>query len=263
MPNPDSEVLLGLMGHPIGHSQSPRLMEGFARAEQRSNLRYSLWDLPAWPASRLEWWESSGKPRGWNVTIPFKQNILPWLDAQTDSAQAVGAVNTVAVMPDGSWLGHNTDADGFWEALHEFPNLPAAGRALLLGGGGAARAVHFALTSRGWTVETAIRRAQEPWMEQTVAWESLFQVDLSRFQLVVNATPLGSQSAPNESPIINWESGNCRIHLMDLVYTPSPTRLMHLAAQQGWTVQDGSGMLRQQAKKAWNFWKSSGVIPEI
>lgn len=238
-------------------------MEGFARAEDRSNVNYALWDLPAWPSSRLEWWESAGKPGGWNVTIPFKQRILSWLDAQTDSALAVGAVNTVAVMPDGSWLGHNTDADGFWEAVHEVPNLPVAGRALLLGGGGAARAVHYALTSRGWTVETAIRRPKEPWMAETVAWESLLQVNLSRFQLVVNATPLGSQSAPNESPIINWESVNYSIHLMDLVYTPSPTRLMQLAAQQGWTVQDGSSMLRQQAKKAWDFWKSSGVIPEI
>ena len=100
-------------------------------------------------------------------------------------------------------------------------------------------------------------------MGETVAWESLLQVDLSRFELVVNATPLGSPLAPNESPIINWQSGNCGIHLMDLVYTPSPTRLMQLAAQQGWSVQDGSGMLQQQAKKAWDFWKSSGVIPEI
>jgi shikimate dehydrogenase len=100
-------------------------------------------------------------------------------------------------------------------------------------------------------------------MGETVAWDSLLQVDLSRFQLVVNATPLGSPSAPNESPLINWECVNCSIHLMDLVYTPSPTRLMQLAAQQGWAVQDGSGMLRQQAKKAWDFWKSSGVIPEI
>ncbi len=263
MPNPDSKVLLGLMGHPIGHSQSPRLMEGFARAEQRTNVHYTLWDLPTWPASRLDWWESSGRPRGWNVTIPFKQRILPWLDAQTESAEAVGAVNTVAVMPDGSWLGHNTDADGFWEALQEVPNRPAAGHALLLGGGGAARAVHYALTSRGWTVEIAVRRPKEPWMAETIVWESLLQVNLSRFQLVVNATPLGSNSAPNEAPSINWESGNCSILLMDLVYTPSPTHFMQLAAQQGWTVQDGSGMLKQQAKKAWDFWKSSGVIPEI
>ena len=100
-------------------------------------------------------------------------------------------------------------------------------------------------------------------MEQTVAWESLLQVDLSRFQLVVNATPLGSSFAPHEAPAINWESDHCNIHLMDLVYTPSPTHFMQLAAQRGWTVQDGSDMLKQQAKKAWDFWKSSGVIPEI
>lgn len=263
MPNLDSIVLLGLMGHPIGHSQSPRLLEGFAHAELRTNIKYVLWDLPAWPSSRLEWWKTAGKPRGWNVTIPFKQHILPWLDAQTDSAQAIGAVNTVAVLPDGSWLGHNTDADGFWEALCEVPNLPATGHALLLGAGGAARAVYFALTSRGWTVQTAVRRPLEPWMGETVAWKSLPQVDLSRFQLVVNATPLGGPSAPTDFPTINWKSSNCSIHLMDLVYKPSPTRLMQLAAQQGWSIQDGSAMLQHQAKKAWDFWKSSGVIPEI
>lgn len=263
MPVPEPKVLLGLLGHPIGHSRSPQLMQEFARAAGIPVMEYRLWDEPRWPSSRSEWWERAGQPRGWNVTIPYKQSINAWLDAWTDEARAVGAVNTVAVLPDGTWLGHNTDADGFWESLRDFPHFPAVGEALVLGGGGAARAVHHALLTRGWKVVAAVRRLPEPWMSQSVPWEQLPQGDWSRFQLIVNATPLGGPLHPDDFASINWESINCNTQLMDLVYAPTPTRLMQIAMQKGLKVLDGNGMLKHQAKKAWDFWKSSGVIPEI
>jgi shikimate dehydrogenase len=263
VPNKKTPVRLGLLGFPIAHSKSPGFAAEWALAEGISGVDYPLFETPEWPIDRQAWWDASGRPMGFNVTLPFKEQIGAWMDVWTPDAEAVGAINTVAVLPSGKWMGHNTDADGFWESLPAQWRSAHPGKGLLLGAGGAARAVHHALTSRGWTVEVVYRSQKPAWAMHTLPWDALKNHPLTGYALLVQATPLGSPAFPDVAPEMAWNTLDANTLAMDLVYHPSPTPWMSAALQQGAAVQDGVSMLRAQSKKAWEFWKSSGVIPEI
>ncbi len=263
MPNKKTPVRLGLLGFPIAHSKSPGLAAEWALADGLSGVDYPLFETPEWPVGRQAWWEAAGCPLGFNVTVPFKEQIGTWVDAWTADAQAIGAINTVAVLPSGKWMGHNTDADGFWESLPPSFRSAVPGKVLLLGAGGAARAVHHALTIRGWFVAVVYRTKKPSWAIHTFPWSALNNHSLTGYAMLVQATPLGSPSFPDSSPEMAWKTLDANTLAVDLIYHPSPTPWMAAASQQGAPVQDGLSMLRAQSKKAWEFWKSSGVIPEI
>jgi shikimate dehydrogenase len=254
---------LGLLGYPIAHSKSPGLMATFAHDAGIQGMEYPLFETPEFPLDRLSWWVESGSPRGFNVTLPYKQKINAWINRYTPAAEAVGAINTVAVMPNGDWVGHNTDSDGFWESLPVVWKNSLVKKALLLGAGGAARAVHHALTSRGWQVTVVYRSSQPAWATHTLPWEVVKNHPLGAYSLLVQATPLGSPAFPGVAPEMNWKTLNNNALAIDLVYHPSPTPWMVEASLSGARSQNGLAMLHAQAKKAWEFWKSSGVIPEI
>lgn len=186
------------------------------------------------------------------MTIPFKRDILPLLDEVAPTASAAGAVNTIAIR-DGRWIGMNTDADGFLEPLRRRIADLRGVRATILGAGGAARAVGLALRAAGATVLVAARR---PDAAAVVAGEigvssGRWPPPAGSWDVLVNATPLGSAACPGEVAFAGPLAGGL---VYDLVYDPDPTALMRAAAEAGCTVIGGVEMLVAQAERQFEIW---------
>ena len=258
-------VRAGLLGHPVAHSRSPRL---FAAAWSEAGLAgaYTLVDVP--PAG-LGDAVSRVRHQGWvgvNVTIPHKQAICAHLDGLDPSARAVGAVNCVVRTGRGRLVGHNTDGGAFVASLRSDAGLDPAGlRVVLLGAGGAARALAAALSEAGAHVLAAARRAEVaaalPGVAGVLPWAH--PLPPSGVDLLVNCTPLGMAGGPDEGPgadswgHLEWDRlapGAC---VADLVYVPATTPLLAAAARRGHPTLGGLPMLVGQAEAAYRLWTGS------
>ena len=262
---------LGLIGFPLGHSISPTLHQ-VALAQAGLKGEYNLYPIPPLPdgqsalsdlLNRLR----SGELQGLNVTIPHKQSVLPFLDQLTAPAAAIGASNTL-YMDSGRLIGDNTDAPGFLADLARLP-IYNDRNALVLGAGGAARAVVYALLSRGWRISiTDVRPQQAIDLHDHFSRQSLNGSHLSVLEftpgaiqqasrevsLIVNATPVGMHPQVEDCPwpeILELPRQAC---LYDLIYNPANTRLMQLAAAAGLPCRNGLGMLVEQAALAFERW---------
>ncbi len=194
---------------------------------------------------------TSGKPeilRGLNVTIPYKQSMLNVVDVVSEEAKAIGAINTV-VIEDNVWTGHNTDAYGFGKSLQPF--LPFSKNALILGTGGASKAVAYTLESLSIPYLFVSRDADK---ENTIGYPTVNKDVLNQVSLIVNTTPLGTHPDVNNAPPIPYEHLTNQHVLYDLVYNPSLTLFMKKGQQHGAQVCNGYQMLVQQAEKSWELW---------
>lgn len=264
--------LAGVMGWPVGHSLSPRL-HGHWLARYRIDGAYV--PLPVRPED-LEL-AFRALPRlgflGWNVTIPHKERAFALVDRRDPQAERIGAVNTVLVWEDGGLEGRNTDGPGFMAHLRaEHPGLdPAAGPALLLGAGGAARAVAFVLLEAGLPLLRLANRTPEraaalvaelagafPGRVATVPWPPPAAA-LADLALLVNATSLGMRGQPT-LPLDLAPLPRPAV-VADLVYVPLETGLLATARARGNPVLDGLGMLLHQAVPGFTWW--GGRPPEV
>ena len=188
---------------------------------------------------------------GLNVTIPFKEAVIPFLDSLSDEAKAIGVVNTLKFryLDSGVFAeGHNTDAIGFEESVK--PYLSKHSNALVLGTGGAAKAVAYVLLKHGLSV-TYVSRSKRG--DDIIGYEQLTERIVARNTLIVNATPLGTLGSSGEVEIPY--SGVTPDHFcMDLVYNPLETHFTKECAERGATVKNGIEMLHRQAEDAWNIW---------
>lgn len=264
---------LGLLGYPLSHSLSPRL-HGAALHSLGLNGEYRLYPVPALPDGAAQLAElfqrlRSGKIDGLNVTIPHKQAVLPYLDGLTPAAQSIGAVNTI-FQQDGRWMGDNTDAPGFLSDLQCWlPGETHPSQALVLGAGGAARAVVYSLLAAGWQVTVAARRLESaqalasslpPAGEASNAARPVL-LDATAFQalqgpvaLIVNASSAGMLPDVESNP---WPTGvplPSGAWVYDLVYKPRETALMRQARLAGLQTTNGLGMLVEQAALALERW---------
>lgn len=258
---------LGLTGFPLDHSLSPRI---HAAALDACGLDgdYALFPLPPDDARGLPDLlrrVRSGELHGLNVTVPHKQNVIPLLDDLTPTARAIGAVNTICLRG-GKLTGENTDAPGFLADLRQFPagQFPAGSRrsALVLGAGGAARAVVHALLAEGWDVTVAARRSgQARQLASAFADRKLWVAGFpaadfrfSDFTLLVNATPVGMFPRVERSPLPENLSLPSTLLVYDLVYNPRETAFVRAARAQGLFAATGLGMLIEQAALAFEIW---------
>ncbi|MDE5662978.1 MAG: shikimate dehydrogenase [Muribaculaceae bacterium] len=257
-------MLYGLIGRKLGHSFSARFFNDKFAAEGIA-ARYELFEIPhiGELPGLISWHRDLC---GFNVTIPYKQDVMPLLAAVTDSARRIGAVNTVRVFrqlqPEGiaasigyTLEGHNTDAPGFTMAIEPLLPHPMADgehRALVLGTGGASRAVVYALRRLGISVTLVSRRRSAG----TLAYEDLNAEVMERHNIVVNCTPLGMWPDVEECPPIPYEMLSDRWLCFDLVYNPETTEFMRRSAEHGATVSNGMQMLINQANLAWEFWQA-------
>ncbi len=269
---------LGLIGYPLGHSLSPKI-HGAALASCGLKGEYAL--FPVHPDDQHGLKDLLDKVRtrqihGLNVTIPHKQNVIQFLDELAPAAGAIGAVNTIYLRGE-KLIGDNTDAAGFLSDLKRFIGNRKLGvdkSALVLGAGGSARAVVYALINDGWNVTVAARRVEQAQQLaqsfldrqlQIANYESLnlqtFQ--LSNAQLIVNATPIGMLPNVNQSPLPDKIKLPPDLFVYDLVYNPRETKFVREARTQGLNSITGLGMLIEQAALAFEIWTGCSPARDI
>jgi len=257
-------IRLGLIGYPLGHSLSPKIHNA---ALKSCGLEgdYSL--FPISPEDKQGLKDLLGRVRsgeiaGLNVTIPYKQNVIEFMDELTPTAQAIGAVNTI-YLRENKLIGDNTDAPGFLSDLEKFIGnweLGIGRSALVLGAGGSARAVVFALANDGWKASITARRLEQAQelasqFENATAIELNLQTfQLSNFHLIVNTTPVGMTPNIDRSPLPENLSLPQHVVVYDLVYNPSETILVRDTRSQGLRATTGLGMLIEQAALAFGLW---------
>jgi shikimate dehydrogenase len=192
--------------------------------------------------------------RGFSVTLPYKQEILRYLDSCDPLASAIGAVNTVVVSAAGNLYGYNTDYVGVLRTLQERVTLPQS-RVLILGAGGAARAVAFALAQSGASVCICARRPKEAKkLARAMGGEELPRSGLKSefFDAIVNSTPVGMYPKTENSSLAAHEL-NCRL-VFDLIYRPATTKLLQLASRRGIETVSGLEMFLAQGIAQWEIW---------
>ena len=241
----------GLIGRKLGHSFSQGFFtEKFSR--EGIDAEYCNFEIAS--AEELTHVvRSHPNLCGFNVTIPYKQDVIQLLGGGIDSmAEAVGAVNTVRRMPDGSLRGFNTDAPAFAESLRRMVgDGPLPQCALVLGTGGASRAVSAALRAMGVEV-VFVSRTPGP---GCITYAEVGGEIVRRSRLIVNCTPLGMWPDVLSAPDIDYTVLTPEHLCFDLVYNPDPTMFMRLAAAHGACVRSGLEMLRLQAEGAWRIWQ--------
>ncbi len=261
-------IRLGLIGYPVEHSLSPVLHETALRASGMVG-QYSL--FPVLPGDERMLVELIGRVRsrelsGLNVTIPHKRTAMQFVDELTPTAAAIGAVNTLYCRDDKA-IGDNTDAPGFLKDLARFTTVPAS--AFVLGAGGAARAVVYALRARGCSIVVAARRPEKaaelarqfPGVHAiSMTVEALERVNTD---LIINATPAGMLPNLDECAwpaCLAFPQGAA---VYDLVYNPPETQLVRSARAAGLRATTGLGMLVEQAALAFQLWTGFLVDREV
>jgi shikimate dehydrogenase len=240
----------GLIGHPLTHSFSQQYFrEKFARLGL-SGHQYHLFDIATMEefGSLLE---SHPALKGLNVTIPYKQTVIPFLDKLDKSAIKVGAVNVIAI-ENGLKIGYNSDYYGFKKSLQNWLPKPGEFPALVLGTGGAAKAVIAALDYLGIPYQLVSRTARQ----SVLSYEDLSAKEelIKSHKLIINTTPLGMHPNISELPDINTSLLSERHFVYDLIYNPEKSSLLRMAEQQGASIKNGLEMLHLQAEKSWEIW---------
>ena len=243
--------LFGLLGFPLGHSFSKTYFTEKFKTEkidaefvnfESDNIEQTLQVIKTTPSLK-----------GFAVTIPYKEKIIPYLDHISEDARKIGAVNSVKVEHtiSGSILtGYNTDILGFRESLLEFIQTPPT-QALLLGTGGASKAVQHALASLGIEVFTVSRT---PHFSE-ISYDQVARF-LSNTPLIINATPVGMWPHVTNCPDIPYNLLASNHYLFDLIYNPEITEFMHRGEQQGARIKNGLQMLYLQADYSWKLWNT-------
>jgi len=250
----NSSPIYGLIGKKLGHSFSQKYFsEKFAR--EGIEARYELFErstIETFPTL----WQQHPQLRGLNVTIPYKTEVIPYLDRLTPEAQAIGAVNTIRKDSEGL-IGFNSDIYGFRDSLREFlgPARPRA--ALILGTGGAAKAVAYVLEYM-LPIPKVLWVSRKPTEPFHISYEEVRSKGLAAFPLIINTTPLGMYPKVDTAPDLPYEELGTSHFVYDLVYNPEATLFLQKAQSQGAKILNGLPMLIGQAEKSWEFWRKNG-----
>lgn len=192
------------------------------------------------------------KLKGLNVTIPYKENIIPFLDKLSENAQKIGAVNTIKIEKGGVLTGYNTDFYGFKKSIQ--PHLKSHHKkALILGTGGASKAVAYALEQLEIPFSFVSRKYTD---RVNFIYTNLNEQVIASHQIIINCTPLGTYPNVDVCPDIPYQFINHHHLLFDLIYNPAETRFLQLGKQRGAQILNGLQMLEFQAEKAWSIWNS-------
>lgn len=249
----------GLIGYPLGHSFS----KAYFTQKFKSEHIQAAYDL--YPITEIDQFlpliKKLPELRGLNVTIPYKKQIIPFLDTISDEAFSINAVNTISVIRIDELLilsGCNTDAPAFEEQLISFTGGTIPSEALIIGTGGAAAAVAFVLNKLHCSYKFVSRH---PDAEDQISYDMVTAERVSHTPLIINATPQGMFPHVDAAPSLPYDALTGNHLLFDLVYNPAETQFMALGKQHGAKVCNGLGMLHKQAELSWNIWQSDFFIP--
>lgn len=243
------ERKFGLIGRNIAYSFSRGYFQTkFEKLclEDYSYVNFDLEDISQFP----DLIKKNPNLVGLNVTIPYKEQIIPYLTKLDDVASAIGAVNTIKFSPEGL-IGFNTDAYGFEQAL--LPQLQEHQQhALILGTGGASKAVAYVLQQRNISVRFVSRKPEG----DQLTYEELDQEVLKKHTLIINCTPLGTWPNVEAKPQIPYSFLTEQHFLFDLIYNPEKTAFLLEGEKRGTAISNGLKMLEMQAEKAWEIWNA-------
>ncbi|MGV3630738.1 MAG: shikimate dehydrogenase family protein [Bacteroidota bacterium] len=238
----------GLIGKRLDYSFSKEFFTGFF---ERNHIPASYENIEIQLIGEIKAILASGRYSGLNVTIPYKEAVIPFLDELSAEAQTIGAVNTIA-FKNGKTTGHNTDAFGFRQSIKPFLNNKHE-RALVLGSGGASKAICHVLKDIGLDVLLVSRN---PTGENQFGYGDINSHMLQACKMIVNCTPVGTFPDVDDKPALPTEFIGPDHFVADLIYNPEKTRLLREAEAKGAITLNGYSMLREQALKAWEIWNS-------
>lgn len=243
----------GLIGYPLSHSFSKKYFTAKFEREGLQDCQYNLYEIPD-VAELKQVLSSNPELVGLNVTIPYKLQVIPFMDELDPACEAIGAVNTIKIR-NGKLSGYNTDYYGFKSSLESWLGADRP-KALVLGTGGASKAVVQALLDLEIPYLRVSRTQEGPEDPLLVTYEDLHKHTalLQSYPLIINTTPLGTYPNTERMPDIPLNQINSRHLLYDLVYNPENTALMHAMAEMGAKVKNGLEMLHLQAEASWEIW---------
>lgn len=253
-----SKRQFGLIGKNISYSFSKKYFtEKFAMGnlEGYAYENFDIQTIEEFPAVI----KNNPDLKGLNVTIPYKETIIPYLDKLSKNATKIGAVNVIRFTKKGTRAegernevklkGYNSDFYGFMKSLEPLLQ-PHHKKALILGTGGASKAVAFALERLG-ILYTFVSREEKPGM---IDYDRINATTFDNYQIIINCTPLGTSPNTKEFPPIPYQYFTEKHIAFDLIYNPEETQFLKKAKKKGATIKNGAEMLKWQAEKAWKIW---------
>ncbi|GEP50692.1 shikimate 5-dehydrogenase [Flavobacterium noncentrifugens] len=246
--NDNPKKLFGLLGRNIDYSFSRKYFtERFEKDEQHdfSYVNFDLADISEFPSII----KNNRNLKGLNVTIPYKESVIPFLDKMSVNAEKIGAVNTIKFTKKGYLKGYNTDFYGFKKALKPLLQ-PHHQKALILGTGGASKGVAFALEQLGILYAFVSRQATE----NTIDYNRINATTFDNYQIIVNCTPIGTSPDIEKFPDLPYQFFTDKHIAFDLIYNPEETAFLKKAKANGATIKNGYDMLVFQAEKSWKIW---------
>lgn len=241
----------GLIGKTLEHSFSKKYFTGYFKERKMNDCEYLNFEISNLQQEIPILKQRAGL-RGLNVTLPYKNAIIPLLDEMTAQCREMNACNCIEVK-DGKWIGHNTDAFGFEKSF--IPSLKDLHKkALILGDGGAAAAVRFVLKKLNIPFLNVSRKMNMG--GNYINYEDLSAELIREYNIIINTTPLGMFPKVNEAPDIPYEFISSLNYLYDLIYNPSKTLFLLNGESKGAVIQNGADMLILQAQESWKIWES-------
>ena len=241
----------GLIGYPLGHSFSISYFNQ-KFADEGINAKYENYEISSIDML-TEILDKHPNLKGLNVTIPYKEKVIPFLDSIAPEAREIGAVNVIRVTHEGKKTllkGFNSDVIGFTRSIEPMLDRKWHKKALILGTGGASKAIHYGLKSLGLE-SVYVSRYERP---ETIQYSQVTPEVIREYNVIVNCTPVGMYPKTEECPPLPYEAMDHHTILYDLIYNPDQTLFMQKGAQYGAEVKNGLEMLLLQAFASWEFW---------
>ena len=247
----------GLIGYPLSHSFSQKFFTEKFLQENIVNAKYDNFPIPS-IESFAGLWKENPNLEGLNVTIPYKKEVIPFLQHSSAVVQEINACNCIRKF-NNELYGYNTDVIGFEKSLLPFLQ-PHHTHALILGTGGASAAVQWVLQKLNIQFQIVSRKGNaieaNNEMKAYLSYDQLAASVIESHTLIINTSPLGMYPNTNEAPPIAYEGITAQHHLYDLVYNPIETLFMKNGLAKGATVQNGLAMLHIQAEESWTIWNA-------
>ena len=234
----------GLIGKTLSHSFSEVYFNEKFLKEDISDAEYKNFELNN--ISEFTDLISKMKLSGLNVTIPYKESVIPFLDELTPQAKAIGAVNTIQ-FKDNKLIGHNTDTIGFSQSI--YPLLNERNKALILGNGGASKAIQYALKTLNIEYKIVSRKSSFDYSDISIK-------AIGYYDIIINTTPLGTYPEIADFPQIPYKELNENHLLFDLIYNPIESTFLRFGKTRNCSIKNGLEMLEIQAESSWNIWNS-------
>lgn len=249
--------MYGLLGKSLGHSFSK---DYFTEKFSRLNLNHTYRNIELDDISKIvEFVHIHNDLKGFNITVPYKESIIPYLDDIDETAREIGAVNTVKVFDNGKLKGFNTDVIGFKNIGCHLSAISKNGTALILGTGGASKAVQYVLKKENIQFRIASRNAYKLGMRNEelgiIGYDEINTIGFAPFSIIINTTPVGMFPNIGECLELPYSTIESRHVFIDLIYNPEETLFLKNARLKGAATFNGMSMLHEQAEASWEIWK--------